>query len=285
MPPELVLCPLTLRRRVRECTPEQYRALLDIAVEHGYGAVALGTIDVELAHAEGISLDAFLAEFPSRGLRTPLVEAVSGWGQGASEQEIEAEVRPTLELARNARAETVVAISMEPTIPSLEVAARGFKHVCRLAGEWGLGVCVEFFPWGGISDLATAWELIETAGEPNGGIVFDTWHWGRSRTGVDYETLRTIPGDRFHVVQVDDAGPQPGPAGPDGMRETLTARLLPGDGVVDIVGALRAIAETGAKPLFAPEVFSRELFALGANEMARRVAVATRRVLAEAGCA
>lgn len=280
---ELVLCPLTLRSKVRSCTPVQYREILDIAVEHGYSGVALGILDVEIAAADGISTDAFLAEFERRGLRTPLVEAVSGWGQGASESEIEALTRPTLELAERAGAETVVAISMEPTIPSLAVAARGFAHVCRLAGARGLKVSVEFFPWGGISDLATARQLIELAGEDNGGIVFDMWHWGRSAGGFDYDSIRKIPGERFHVVQLDDAGPKSGPAGREGARETLTARLLPGEGVVDIVGALRTIKETGAQPLLAPEVFSQELFALGASEMARRVAGATRRTLAEAG--
>ena len=69
------------------------------------------------------------------------------------------------------------------------------------------------------------------------------------------------------------------------MQETLHARRLPGDGVVDIVGVLRALREIGASPLFAPEVFSQELFAQGVDEMAGQVAEATRRVLAEAGYA
>lgn len=280
--PELVLCPLTLRERPFKCSAEEYRDLLDVAVARGYGAVALGMIDVGIAADAGISLDRFLAEFERRGLRTPLVEAVSGWGQGGGDEEIEAQAGPVLELAARAGAETIVAISMEPTIPSLDVAARGLAHVCRLAADRGLKASVEFFPWGGIPDLATAWKLVQEAGADNGGIVFDTWHWGRSATGEDLATIREIPGDRFHVVQIDDAAPDPQE---DPLRETLRARRLPGDGVVNIVGALRAIRETGARPLFGPEVFSHELFAQGPDEMARQVAEATHRVLAEAGWA
>lgn len=277
---ELVLCPLTLRRDLLECSAEQYRELLDIAVARGYGAVALGMIDIGIAEAAGISLDAFLAEFEKRGLRTPIVEVVSGWGQGASEVEIAAKANPVLDVAARAGAETVVAISMAPTIPSVQVAAKGFAHVCRLAAERGLKVSIEFFPWGGIGDLATAWEVVQTAEAENGGIVFDTWHWGRSAHGPDYETIGEIPGHRIHVVQIDDAGPA---SDEDPYQETLRARRLPGDGIVDIVGALRAIRETGAEPLFGPEVFSRELFSKGADEMARQVSEATRRVLGEAG--
>lgn len=277
---ELVLCPLTLRERPYKCSADQYRELLDIAVARGYGAVALGMIDAEIAEEAGISRDRFLAEFESRGLRTPLVEAVSGWGQGGREEEIEAQAMPVLELAVRAGAETVVAISMEAAVPSLSVAARGFAHVCALARDRGLKVSVEFFPWGGISDLATAWKLVQEAGADNGGIVFDTWHWGRSASGEDLATIAEIPGDRFHVVQIDDAAPD---RQEDMLRETLRARRLPGDGAVNIVGALRAIRETGARPLFGPEVFSDELFAQGPDEMARKVAQATRRVLAEAG--
>ncbi len=280
--PELVLCPLTLRRDLFECSPDQYRELLDIAVKHGYGAVNVGLIDTGTAEAEGISLDAFLAEFEKRGLRTPVVDAISGWGQGQPEADIESQAKPVLDVAERAGAETVVAISMEPTIPSVDVAAKGFAHVCALAADRGLKACIEFFPWGGIPDIATAWEVVQVAEADVGGLVLDTWHWGRAPNGPDYDTVAKIPGDRFHIIQIDDAGPE---AEEDMMRETLRARRLPGDGVVDIVGVLRAVRETGAKPLFAPEVFSKELFELGPDEMARQVAEATRRVLVEAGFA
>ena len=280
--PELVMCPLTLRSELFECTPEQYRGLLDLAVRYGYGGVAVGALDVGIADAAGVSLDAFLEEIRDRGLRAPIVEAVSGWGQGAAAEEIEAQARPVMEIAARAGADTVVALSMEATVPSIEVAAAGFSQVCALGEEYGLRVSVEFFPWGGISDLATAWHLVKAAGADNGGIVLDTWHWGRASGGPDFETLRAIPPEKIHVVQIDDASAEPWE---DAFQETLRARLLPGDGVVDIVGVLRVLRERGATPHFAPEVFNAELHGLGVEDMARRVAEATRRVLNEAGYA
>jgi len=277
---DLVLCPLTLRRSLFECTPEQYRGVLDAAVEHGYRGVSLGVIDSGLAEAAGLSLDGFLAQFAERGLETPIVEAVSGWGQGQADAEIDSQVLPVLDVAARAGAETVVAISMEPTIPSVDVAGRGFARVCHLAADRGLKASIEFFPWGGIPDISTVWDVVQAAGTPNGGIVLDTWHWARSPNGPDFETLAGIPGDRIHVLQLDDAAPDPEE---DLMQETLRGRLLPGEGVAGVVDVLGALREIGATPLVAPEVFSRELFALGAPEMARRVAEATRSVLREAG--
>jgi len=281
-PNDLVLCPLTIRADLHACTPDQYRSVLDLAVEHGYRGVDLGMLDVGIARAAGIPRDAFLAWFAERGLSTPIVDVLSGWAQGESEREIAARALPVLEVAERAGAKTVVAICMEATLPSIEETARGFAQVCALAAERGLAVSIEFFPWGGIGDIATAWEVVRASGADNGGIVLDTWHWARSRNPAadDLATLRAIPGGRIHVVQVDDAAPVPGC---DLLRETLRARRLPGHGMPGTVDVLRTLREIGARPIVAPEVFSRDLFRQGAGEMMRQVAAATRAVLARAG--
>jgi sugar phosphate isomerase/epimerase len=279
-PTDLVLCPLTLRKDLFRCSVAEYRSFLDAGVAAGYGAVSLALIDSGIAAAEGIERDAFLDFFRSRGLSTPIVEAFTVWSQGQSEAEIDAHLDPALEIAAAAGAETIVAICFEPTIPSLEVSARAFAHVCRRAGERGLKTTIEFFPWGAIGDIAAAWQLVQTAGEPNGGILLDTWHWGRRRAGPDFETLARIPGDRIHVVQLSDTAPIPGP---EVMQETLRARLLPGEGTAGVVDVLRALRAIGARPRFAPEVFNHDLVDLGPAEMTRRVAEASRAVLTAAG--
>jgi len=279
-PTDLVLCPLTLRKDLFRCSVAEYRTFLDAGVAAGYDAVSLALIDSGIAAAEGVGREAFLDLFRSRGLETPIIEAVTVWSQGQSEAEIDAHLAPAFEMATAAKAETVVAICMEATVPSMDAAARGFAHVCRRAGEHGLKTTIEFFPWGAIGDIAAAWQLVQAAGEPNGGILLDTWHWGRRRAGPDFETLARIPGDRIHVVQLSDTAEVPGP---EVMRETLSSRSLPGTGTAGVVDVLRALREIGAKPLFAPEVFSHELVDLGPAEMTRRVAAASRAVLAEAG--
>lgn len=280
--PDLVLCPLTLRDGLFEYAPERYAEMLDLAPDYGYRRVDLSVLDLEMAEAAGRPREEFLEQFPSRGLSTPVVDAISGWSHGASDKEIEARALPVLEVAVEARAQTVLALSTESTLPSVAVAGRGFAHVCALAADRGLGVCIEFFPWGGISDIAKAWQVIEASGAANGGIVLDTWHWARSPNprADDLATLRTIPAERIHLVQLDDAAPEPDG---DPMRETLRARLLPGKGAPGTLEVLRTLHEMGAAPLFAPEVFNPELYAEGQADMMRLTADASRAVLAEAG--
>jgi sugar phosphate isomerase/epimerase len=54
------------------------------------------------------------------------------------------------------------------------------------------------------------------------------------------------------------------------MLETITARLLPGEGAIDLLGLLEALAAMGARPITVSEVFSTALRARGLAEFARR---------------
>ena len=56
------------------------------------------------------------------------------------------------------------------------------------------------------------------------------------------------------------------------MRESIQARLLPGEGAIDLPRLFDALERIDAAPLIAPEVFSRELADLGPAIMAARVA-------------
>jgi sugar phosphate isomerase/epimerase len=136
---------------------------------------------------------------------------------------------------------------------------------------------VEFLPWSGIPDLATAWEIVRRADRRNAGVAVDAWHWARSVPSCDVETLRAIPGERLVGVQLDDA---PAEVEPDLMYATLHDRLLPGDGAIDLETFLSTLHDIGAVAPFGVEVFSDELHALAPAEAARRAADATRRVVA-----
>jgi sugar phosphate isomerase/epimerase len=72
-------------------------------------------------------------------------------------------------------------------------------------------------------------------------------------------------------AQVCDAPPGPAPTADDYMITAPRARLLPGEGVVDIDAAVGALAAIGAEPFVAFEVFNRELASQGADVMAARL--------------
>jgi len=279
----LYLSTLMLRRRLSECSPAEYVSFLDAARAARCAGVCLTTLDHRILRAADASDAEIVGLVRERELATPIVEAVLGWAKGQDDAAIEGEVAPAVELGARAGARVLTAVSLDDALPSVDVAARGFRRVCEIAAGAGMGVALEFLPWGAIPEIATAWEIVDRAGMPNGGILLDTWHWHRRRGGPDFATLDRIPGDRILVLQLSDAASSSdAAAASDGdlMRESIQARLLPGEGAIDLPRLFDALERIDAAPLIAPEVFSRELADLGPGTMAARVADACRTVLA-----
>lgn len=188
------------------------------------------------------------------GLQVAVVEAAVAWANG-DRPGAEAEAGRLVAEAERVGASTVMAVCMEPVLADLGGARGNLEALVALAGEVGARVCVEFLPWTGIPDLATAWDLVEPLG-PGCGIVLDTWHWVRQPGGPAPDVLSRIPGERIGYVQVCDAAPEPGP---DPFTEAMTGRLLPGDGVVDFAELAAGLSAIGATPFVAAEVLNPAL--------------------------
>lgn len=157
-------------------------------------------------------------------------------------------------------------------VPVPELAAH-FGRVCDRAAGFGAQVHLEFMPFTIVRNLRIAWDLVRAAGRPNGGLVFDTWHFFRGEP--DFDVLAGIPGDRVFCVQLDDA-----PAVPRGsLREETSHRLLPGDGALDLRAAIRALHRIGALRWVGPEVISPELAALPVADAAALAMDRTRAIV------
>ena len=156
-----------------------------------------------------------------------------------------------------------------------ELGAEAFAAVCDRAAALGMRVHLEFIPFTGIKDLATAWEIVRLADRPNGGLVFDVWHYFMGNP--DEGLLRTVPGEKVFVVQVSDAA-----AGARGTIEDLYRRLAPGEGVFDLPGVLRTLDGIGGLSSVGPEIFSEAFNAMAPEESGRRAHATTRAALAEA---
>ena len=112
------------------------------------------------------------------------------------------------------------------------------------------------------------------------GLVLDTWHF--SRGGGTLDMIRSLPGRVFKTVQISDGRLEPAP-GLDYLEDTLTNRLLPGEGEFDLAGIIAALQDVGADVGWDMEICSSVLDQLPGDEAARRAAQATRSVLATAG--
>jgi sugar phosphate isomerase/epimerase len=188
------------------------------------------------------------------GLRVSVIEAAMSWAGGPTEFG-RLEVEGMVAAGAAAGASALVAVCLEPAL-DMAAASEGLAMVVEVASAAGLQTCVEFLPWSGIPDLATAWRLVEPLG-PQAAILLDTWHWQRQPGGPTPELLATIPGERIGYVQLCDAAPGDGRS----MDEAMSGRLLPGDGVVDFADVARLLARIGADPVIATEVFNPRLLA------------------------
>jgi sugar phosphate isomerase/epimerase len=93
------------------------------------------------------------------------------------------------------------------------------------------------------------------------------------------EELADLPGHLVGSVQLSDAPRQPQESL---LEETLHARLLPGEGAIDLVGLIRTLDAIGAVAPIGIEVLSDRLSSLPTQTVAEQAIVALRKILADA---
>jgi len=249
----LVLWAGTVRRAPLQ---ERVRAASDL----GYDALSLSPADYHRARRDGVSDHEIRALIADAGLQVNCLDPYTRW-------------LPTWEPPRDAvprmlsfigadereffaAAEAVGARSMTVFEPfghrwPLDVLAESLAQVCTRARSSGMRVNVEFIPFLGIPDLATAWQIVQMSADPEAGIVMDTWHYFRGRP--DNELLGSIPGERIGAVQVSDALPDPvGSLETDCLHHRLPARL----GSFPLDEVLSTLQKTGGLHDVGPEIFS-----------------------------
>jgi sugar phosphate isomerase/epimerase len=270
-PDDLVLCSGTLMQR-------GFRSLCEAGAAGGFTGITLWPQDVEHARAEGLSESDQRAMLRDSGLVVADLDPLLAWLPGE-------QTPPDVGASEDvfyAIAESLGARSLNLAQPfgdhiELQEATDSFADVCLRAASHDLIVTLEYLPWSGIPDAATALQIVEGAGQPNGTLMFDSWHTFRGNT--DEAQLRAIPGARFGSVQINDAPEQ---ASDDIMQETMSGRLLPGEGAIPLIDWIRLLDDAGSRAPIGVEVFSRELAALSAEEVGRRCGEAARAILRQA---
>lgn len=122
-------------------------------------------------------------------------------------------------------------------------------------------------------------EMLEFAREcgPNVGLLLDSWHWHHA--GATAADILAAGKDRIIHVQVNDSPKLP----PDQIRDN--ERLLPGEGVIDLVGFFQALRKIGYGDGVSPEVFGRGLKDMEPAEGATLGLNTTLEVMRKAGVA
>jgi sugar phosphate isomerase/epimerase len=127
------------------------------------------------------------------------------------------------------------------------------------------------------------WTLHETlslceASGPNVGVTVDAWHWYHS--GGTVADVRAAKASRIVHVHVSDARLMP----PEEVQDNM--RLLPGEGVIDLVGFFQALKSIGYRGGVAPETIGPRIpDGMPPEESARLALEATTAVMKRAGVA
>jgi sugar phosphate isomerase/epimerase len=159
-----------------------------------------------------------------------------------------------IEMAQALEAKTIIATQRTDPLPVDEIAEL-FAGLCDDAANVGLQVAIEFIPYSPVRSVTDAWDVVRTAGRPNGGLCVDTHH--HKAMGGSDEALRQVPGERVLMVQIADGPPLP----QDAPRAELFQHMMnrptgfaPGEGGLDIAGTLHALGEMGVRAPLGPEV-------------------------------
>jgi sugar phosphate isomerase/epimerase len=152
-----------------------------------------------------------------------------------------------------------------------------FAAFCDAAAKYGLTADLEFMPWTKVPNARAALRVVSNAGRPNGRILVDTLHAGRSATTL--ADIAAIPRAMLSYAQLCDA-PGEIPATHEGLIHTArNARLLPGEGGIDLVGILSQLPVDLPISLEIPH--AERLPALGPEEWGRQALAAAKIVVAK----
>jgi sugar phosphate isomerase/epimerase len=125
------------------------------------------------------------------------------------------------------------------------------------------------------------WTLPETIklgteSGPNVGVTLDAWHWHHS--GGTVADIQACDAARIVHVHVSDARQMP----PEDVQDNM--RLLPGEGVIDLLGFFKALQQIGYQGGVAPETIGPRIpDDMPPEESARLALDATRSVMTKAG--
>jgi sugar phosphate isomerase/epimerase len=160
--------------------------------------------------------------------------------------------------------------------PDEERLTASFAAFCDAAADYGLTADLEFMPWTKVPNARAALRIVGNAARPNGRILVDTLHAARSATTL--ADIAAIPRSMLSYAQLCDA-PGEIPATQEGLVHTARcARLLPGEGGIDLVGILSQLPAELPISLEIPN--EERLPALGPAEWARQALAAAKSVVA-----
>lgn len=147
-----------------------------------------------------------------------------------------ADYRAVLETGARLGAREALVAGQDPDFVRL---GERLAEFCDLAAEFAIAVGLEPMPWIEVNDVAAGARVLGAAARRHAGLVIDTLHVDRAHTLP--RELAALSREQLRYLQLSDA-PAERPADLRTLlHQARAARLMPGDGGIDLVSMLRAL--------------------------------------------
>jgi sugar phosphate isomerase/epimerase len=231
--------------------------------------------ELSSAAKAGVSADDIRREATRHDIRLDSVEALYETFRPDTDGSTARFLDTVFGLAEQVGASRITAIGDVSRRWDLDQAAKRFGQVCRLAAQANVDVLLEFVPWTTLPTLSAAARVVDRAGEANGGIVLDAWHFFRG--GSQLRDVAAVTAGAVREFQVTDGMLRP--QADDPYEDTMRHRMLPGTGEFALRDLLAAIGHRHGNVPVTIEIFSEQLSRLDPSAAVAAMVAATRNLL------
>lgn len=243
----------------RDTSPLPLHDRIEATAAAGFAGIGLVHTDLARYLALGHSFAELRQRIDDAGIRHVQLEFLVDWWLPGEQR---AESEPLTRLLLDAsEALAPVHVKTGPDITGgsfhLDEYAERFHDACERFAQVGTVLSMEFMPFGNVSTLAQAVQLVRAAGHPAGGLMIDLWHLMRGSGTL--EELRRVPIELITGVELDDgSAEQVG----SGYEDTIHRRRLCGQGEFPIVDFIHTLRDMGWDGPWGLEIISEEHRAL-----------------------
>ncbi len=249
-----------------EVSPFPMKERVEAASAAGYTGLGLVHQDL-IFNAKAMGYPAMKRLFDDHGIVHVEVEFLGNWFESGAKREASDHVRKDLLEAAHALGARDIKCAGEMWTEHCDISKMGdaFASVCEDAQTVGATIAMEILPMSNVRTLETAKAIVERAGQPNGGLCLDIWHFMRG--GIDFAKIRSLPPTMINSVELDDAA-----AEPKGSlwEDTLFHRLCPGEGSFDCRAFIDAVEQAGFRSFYGVEIINETFRKLPLREQAER---------------
>jgi len=234
-----------------ETSPWPLVRRVEAAAEAGWTGFGLVHADLVVAREE-LGLDGLRDLLLSNGIDYLELEMLNDWFATGERRAASDRVRRDLLEAAGELGARHIKIGTDIDARwSEERLVSEFRELCEQAAGKGTRIALEPMPFAQVRDIDAGVRLVDAAGHDAGGLMIDAWHVARA--GTPLERVSQLDARYIVAVEIDDAHAE---FTGDLFLDTLDNRRLPGEGDLDLVGFVRAIAATGYSGPWGVEILS-----------------------------